>query len=150
MYLEKHFSKKVFFFQKILCHSFYITVIPSILPSFLPYYRHSFQIIVISFYYGYPFQLTHRITNTSSKSFPYPKGNKNPPEMAIYASYVIRFCQVLRISYQTLNTLHMYIKPIDPLQTLAVTIFSLFLQTKVAHPINSPRSLSAAVQLKCV
>ena len=41
-------AKKNFFFQKnTLCHSFRISVIPSVLLSFLPDYCHSFRIIVI-------------------------------------------------------------------------------------------------------
>ena len=42
---ERLEPKKKFFFQKnSLCHSFRISVIPSILLSFLPDYCHSFQI----------------------------------------------------------------------------------------------------------
>ena len=96
---ERFELKKYFFFKKILyvipsallsflpyyCHSFQITVIPSRLLSFLPDYCHSFQIIVI------PSRLVSFLPNivipselfrelqilTSSKSFPYPKGEKN-------------------------------------------------------------------------
>jgi hypothetical protein len=50
-----------------VCHSFHITVIPSGLLSFPPDYCHSFQ------------KLSFRELQilTSSKSFPYPKGEKN-------------------------------------------------------------------------
>jgi hypothetical protein len=80
------FSKKYFMsFLPHYCHSFHITVIPSGLLSFLPDYCHSFQIIVI------PYVLVSFLPNivipselfkelqilTSSKSFPYPKGEKN-------------------------------------------------------------------------
>ena len=42
------FEQTNLFFQKnTLCHSFRISVIPSILLSFLPYYCHSFHITVI-------------------------------------------------------------------------------------------------------
>ena len=69
-------SKKDFFVQKILY------VIPSALLSFLPYYCHSFRIIVIpsvlvSFLPNIviPSELFRELKIlTSSKSFPYPKG----------------------------------------------------------------------------
>ena len=42
------FKQKIFFFQKnTLCHSFRISVLPSVVLSFLPDYCHSFRIIVI-------------------------------------------------------------------------------------------------------
>ena len=40
-------QKKSIFSKNTLCHSFHISVIPSIVLSFLPDYCHSFQIIVI-------------------------------------------------------------------------------------------------------
>ena len=72
-------QKNIFFFKKILY------VIPSALVSFLPYYCHSFQIIVIpsvllSFLPNIviPSELFRELQIlTSSKSFPYPKGEKN-------------------------------------------------------------------------
>ena len=84
--MGKDLSQKNIFFQKnTLCHSFRIIVIPSIVLSFLPDYCHSFRIIVI------PSVLVSFLPNivipsklfrelqilTSSKSFPYPKGEKN-------------------------------------------------------------------------
>ena len=75
-----------FFFQKkIHCHSFRIIVIPSVLLSFFPAYCHSFRIIVIpsilvSFLPNIiiPSELFRELhILTSSKSFPYPKGEKN-------------------------------------------------------------------------
>ena len=87
------FKQKTFFFQKKYfmsflppyCHSFHITVIPSVLLSFLPHYCHSFRIIVIpsvlvSFFPNIviPSELFRELhILTSSKSFPYPKGEKN-------------------------------------------------------------------------
>ena len=80
------FSKKYFMsFLPHYCHSFLITVIPSVLLSFLPYYCHSFRIIVIpsvlvSFLPNIviPSELFRELQIlTSSKSFPYPKGEKN-------------------------------------------------------------------------
>jgi hypothetical protein len=83
---ERFEQKKKSKNQKInLCHSFRIIVIPSILLSFLPDYCHSFRIFVI------PSILVSFLPNivipseifrelqilTSSKSFPYPKGEKN-------------------------------------------------------------------------
>ena len=67
------FEPKKVFLKNTLCHSFHIIVIPSILLSFLPDYCHSFCISVI------PSEL-FRILQilTSSKSFPYPKGQKWP------------------------------------------------------------------------
>jgi hypothetical protein len=67
------FRPKTFFFQKnTLCHSFRISGIPSVLLSFLPDYCHSFHISVI------PSELFRELQIlTSSKSFPYPKGEKN-------------------------------------------------------------------------
>ena len=68
-------------------HSFRITVIPFVLLSFLLYYCHSFRIIVIpSLLVAFllnivipskllPFQIFFILN--SSKSFPYPKGEKN-------------------------------------------------------------------------
>jgi hypothetical protein len=76
---KKHLSQKIFFFKKILyvipsallpflpdyCHSFWIIVIPSILVSFLPN--------IVS-----PSELFRELQIlTSSKSFPYAKGEKN-------------------------------------------------------------------------
>ena len=84
--IRETFEPKNIFFQKnTLCHSFRIIVIPSILLSFLPDYCHSFHITVI------PSVLVSFLPNivipsklfrelqilTSSKSFPYPKGEKN-------------------------------------------------------------------------
>ena len=96
--MEKDLSQKIFFFQKnTLCHSFRIIVIPSILLSFLPDYCHSFRIIVIrselvSFLPNIviPFKLFRELQiPTSSKSFPYPKGEKNGhlrwPYMRVYS-----------------------------------------------------------------
>ena len=83
---ERFEPKKYFFFQKnTLCHSFRISVIPSVLLSFLPYYCHSFRIIVIpsvlvSFLPNIviPSELFRELQILpSSKSFPYPKGEKN-------------------------------------------------------------------------
>ena len=83
---KKDLSQKKFFFRKnTLSHYFRIIVIPSVLLSFLPYYCHSFRIIVI------PSVLVSFLPNiaitskssrelqilTSSKHFPYPKGEKN-------------------------------------------------------------------------
>ena len=80
-------QKNIFFFKKILCHSFRIIVIPSVLLSFLPDYCHSFQIIVIpsrlvSFLPNIvipsellPFQIF--VILNSSSTLPYPKGEKN-------------------------------------------------------------------------
>ena len=72
-------AKKKYFFKKIPY------VIPSALLSFLPYYCHSFRIIVIpsvlvSFLPNIviPSELFRELQIlTSSKSFPYPKGVKN-------------------------------------------------------------------------
>ena len=84
--IEERFEPKNIFFQKnTLCHSFRISVIPSVLLSFLPYYCHSFRIIVIpsvlvSFLPNIviPSELFRELQIlTSSKSFPYPKGEKN-------------------------------------------------------------------------
>ena len=80
--LKKKKKKKS---KNTLCHSFRISVIPSILLSFLPDYCHSFQIIVIhsllvSFLPNIviPSKLFRELQIlTSSKSFPYPKGKKN-------------------------------------------------------------------------
>jgi hypothetical protein len=84
--IEETFVLKRLFFQKnTLCHSFRIIDIPSVLLSFLPDYCHSFHITVI------PSVLVAFLPNivipsksfrelqilTSSKSFPYPKGEKN-------------------------------------------------------------------------
>ena len=44
---ERLEPKKYFFQKNTLCHSFCISVIPSVLLSFFPYYCHSFRIIVI-------------------------------------------------------------------------------------------------------
>ena len=44
---ERLEPKKYFFQKNTLCHSFRISVIPSVLLSFHPYYCHSFRIIVI-------------------------------------------------------------------------------------------------------
>ena len=81
-------AKKHFFFQKnTLCHSFRITVIPSVLLSFLPDNCHSFQIIVIPSRLVsllpnivipselLPFQIF--VTLNSSGTLPYPKSKKN-------------------------------------------------------------------------
>ena len=71
---KKLFFSKIYFmsFLPHYCHSFRITVIPSRLLSFLPDYCHSFRFIVI------PSELFREIQIlTSSKSFPYPKGEKN-------------------------------------------------------------------------
>ena len=67
------FSKKYFMsFLPHYFHTFHTTVIPSRLLSFLLYYCHSFRIIVI------PSKLFRELQIlTSSKSFPYPKGEKN-------------------------------------------------------------------------
>ena len=80
------FSKRYFMsFLPNYCHSFRIAVIPSVLLSFLPDYCHSFRIIVI------PSRLLSFLPNivisselfrelkilTSSKTYPYPKGEKN-------------------------------------------------------------------------
>jgi hypothetical protein len=61
------------FAKNTLCHSLRIIVIPSILLSFLPYYSHSFQIIVIP----------------NSSQFPLiPERQENwPAEPAIFANY---------------------------------------------------------------
>jgi hypothetical protein len=84
--LEKDLSKKKKKNQKkTLCHSFRIIVIPSVLLSFLSDYCHSFRIIVIpsvlvSFLPNFviPLELFRELQIlTSSKSFPYPKGEKN-------------------------------------------------------------------------
>ena len=97
------FKQKNFFFQKYtLCHSFRIIVIPSVLLSFLPDYCHSFRIIVI------PSVLVSLLPNivipsklfrdfqilTSSRTFPYPKGEKNghrrwPYMRVLIKSYII-------------------------------------------------------------
>ena len=87
------FKQKNIFFQKKYfmsflppyCHSFRITVIPSILLSFLPHYCHSFRSIVIpsvlvSFLPNIviPSELFRELQILpSSKSFPYPTGEKN-------------------------------------------------------------------------
>ena len=83
------FSKKIFMsFLPYYCHSFHCTLIPSGLLSFLPDYCHSFCISLISVI---PSVLVSFLPNvvipselfrelkilTSSKSFPYPKGEKN-------------------------------------------------------------------------
>ena len=93
---ERFRPKNIFFQKNTLCHSFRISVIPSVILSFLPYYCHSFQIIVI------PSILVSFLPNivipsesfrelqilTSSKRFPYPKGEKNSyrrwPYMRVY------------------------------------------------------------------
>ena len=74
------FRKKKYFFKKKILH-----VIPSALVSLLPYYCHSFRIIFIpsvllSFLPNIviPFELFRELQIlSSSKSFPYPKGEKN-------------------------------------------------------------------------
>jgi hypothetical protein len=84
--IGERFKPKKFFFQKnTLCHSFRITVIPSGLLSFLPDYCHSFRIIgipsvLVSFFPNIviPSKFFRELKIlTSSKSFPYPKGEKN-------------------------------------------------------------------------
>ena len=84
--MQKDFSQKNFFFQKnTLCHSFHISVIPSVLLSFLPYYCHSFRIL--SFLPNYHHFKIFVILN-SSCPLPYPKGEKNGhrrwPYMRVY------------------------------------------------------------------
>ena len=77
--IEGTFEQKIFFFKKVLY------VIPSALLSFLPYYCHSFRIIVIpSVLVSFlpkiviPSELFRELQIvTSSKSFPCPKGEKN-------------------------------------------------------------------------
>ena len=93
-------ATNIFFFKKILCHSFRITVIPSGLLSFLPDYCHSFQIIVIpsrlvSFLPNIvipsellPFQIF--VTLNSSGTLPYPKGEKNGPQRWPYMRVFIK------------------------------------------------------------
>ena len=94
---EKHLAGPnfFFFFQKnTLWHSFHITVIPSGLLSFLPNYCHSFHISVIPFEFCHSFRIIQRITNStnySSKSFPYPEGEKNGHRRWPY----------MRVSYKT-------------------------------------------------
>ena len=102
--MEKDLSQKNIFFQKnTLCHSFRISVIPSILLSFLPYYCHSFHITVIpsillSFLPNIviPSELFRELQIlTSSKCFPYPKGEKNGhqrwPYMRVYLIIVYSY-----------------------------------------------------------
>ena len=82
---ERLEPKKYFFQKNTLCHSFRISVIPSVLLSFLPYYCHSFRIIVIpsvlvSFLPNIviPSELFRELQIlTSSKSFPCLKSEKN-------------------------------------------------------------------------
>ena len=82
---ERLEPKKYFFQKNTLCHSFRISVIPSVLLSFLPNYCHSFRIIVIpsvlvSFLPNIviPSELFRELLIlTSSKGFPYPKDEKN-------------------------------------------------------------------------
>jgi hypothetical protein len=50
-------QKKIFFQKNTLCHSFRISVIPSVVLSFFPDYCHSFQISVISSEYCHSFQI---------------------------------------------------------------------------------------------
>ena len=85
----KKYPSALLSFLPYYCHSFRITVIPSTLLSFLPHYCHSFRIIVIrselvSFLPNIviPFKLFRELQiPTSSKSFPYPKGEKNGFEL---------------------------------------------------------------------
>ena len=106
------FSKKYFMsFLPHYCHSFRITVIPSVLLSFLPYYCHSFRIIVI------PSVLVSFLPNivipselfrelhilTSSKRFPYLKGEKNGhqrwPYMRVYSKIWLWNWQIFLVRY---------------------------------------------------
>ena len=81
--------------KNTLCHSFRISVIPSILLSFLPDYCHSFRIIVIhsllvSFLPNIviPSKLFRELQIlTSSKSFPYPKGKKIGHQRWLYMHF---------------------------------------------------------------
>ena len=104
-------SRKNIFFQKnTLCHSFRISVIPSIVLSFLPDYCHSFRIIVIpsilvSFLPNIviPSKLFRELQIlASSKSFPYPKGEKNGhrrwPYMRVLSKYIsfhVKYCMLV-------------------------------------------------------
>ena len=92
----------VIFQKNTLCHSFRIIVIPSVLLSFLPDYCHSFRSIVIpsvlvSFLPNIviPSELFRELQIlTSSKSFPYPKGEKNGhrrwPYMRVYSNILCK------------------------------------------------------------
>ena len=120
-------SKRNAFQKNTLCHSFCISVIPSVLLSFLPDYCHSFWIIVIpsrllSFLSGLvsflpniviPSKLFRELQIlTSSKSFLYPKGEKNGhrrwPYMRVllnYPSTILKKPQILIcLSYHTCST----------------------------------------------
>ena len=72
------------------CHSFRITVIPSGLLSFLPNYCHSFRILSFLPNIVIPSELFRELQIlTSSKSFPYPKGEKNGHQRWPYMRVVL-------------------------------------------------------------
>merc|ERR1712051_34685 len=80
------------------CHSFRISVILSVLLSFLPDYCHSFRIIVI------PSKLFRELQIlTSSKSFPYPKAEKNGhrrwPYMRVIHKKLNKSCSLDKIFF---------------------------------------------------
>ena len=91
-------AKKIFFQKNTLCHSFRIIVILSVLLSFLPDWCHPFHIIVIpsvlvSFLLNIviPCKLFRELQILiSSKSFPYPKGEKNGHRRWPYLRVVIK------------------------------------------------------------
>ena len=104
--IGERFEPKKLFFQKItLCHSFRISVIPSVLLSFLPDFCHSFRICVIpsrlvSFLSNIvipskllPFQIF--VILNSSNTLPYPKGEKNGhrrwPYMRVFTNNLATF-----------------------------------------------------------
>jgi hypothetical protein len=91
---RNNWTKRIFFFQKNslsflphYCHSFHITVIPSIFLSFLPDLCHSFQISVIPSKV-LPFQIF--VILNSSNTLPYPKGEKNGHQRWPYMRVNIR------------------------------------------------------------
>ena len=107
---ERLEPKKYFFQKNTLCHSFRISVIPSVLLSFLPYQCHSFRIIVIpsvllSFlpYQCHSFRILSFLPNyleilISSKSFPYPKGEKNGHRRWPYMRVFFKFNSLVQFA----------------------------------------------------
>ena len=94
-------QERFLFHSSTLCHSFLISVIPSKLLSFLPDYCHFFQILsfLLNYFHSFRIIVIHSELvsvlpnyNYTSKSFPYPKGEKIGQRMRpyLYASVHIR------------------------------------------------------------
>ena len=88
-------AKKIFFFSKnTLCHSFRISVIPSVLLSFLPDYCHSFHISVIPSEYCHSFRILSFLPNyyhfkyLSSWIAPVPSHTRKARKMATWWPYM--------------------------------------------------------------